>query len=149
MPSAKWTGQPGIVEAQGLFRRPADGCHADDEEVVVSKHEMLVPAVVPRVEETGGASAHGEGDVLLLALIAERAAPGKVIEVIGAAPRGHRPYPTYATGDIVIPATGWDDVIDLELADRRQQAVLAGMSGAPGDSDPDAPIMGIMPRLFG
>ncbi len=85
MPSAKWTGQPGTVEAQRLLCRPTDGCHADDEEVVVSEHEMLVPVVVTRVEETGDASAYSEGDLLLLALIAERAAPGKVVEVIGAA----------------------------------------------------------------
>lgn len=88
MPRAERTLEPALVEAQGSFGRLPDGCHTHDEEVVMSEHEVFAPAIVPRIEEADQAPPNGAGDLLLLVLIAERAAPGEVVQMSGPARSG-------------------------------------------------------------
>lgn len=66
---------------------------------------------------------------LTLSQIAERAASGKVVQVIGAASPRQWCHSTQLGGNVVGPERGGHDMIDLELADRLLQTVLARIAG--------------------
>jgi hypothetical protein len=144
VPRPQWPVQPGVVEAQRLLGCPADTCQADDEQVAVHEREVLGPAVVARVEQAVEPTARAATDLRALRGVAERAAPREIVEVVRAAPSWCGPDARERAGHVVLPHGRRDHVIDVELATRRQQAVLAGVARPQADSQSNGGVVVIM-----
>ena len=65
-----------------------------------------------------------------LGLVANGARPCVGVQVIRAASSGRRRYASDATGNVLLPEPWWNDVVDMESRNRREQAVFARIAGS-------------------
>lgn len=117
--------QARIVEAQRSLRGLADPRQADDEQIVVSEDEMLRPTIAARIEQPIGAAACSMGHLPCFGNVAEGAAPGEVVQVLGTTPLSNWAHRGELVGYVVVPESRGNYMVDVELADSGPQAVFA------------------------
>lgn len=120
----------------------AYGCRsADGEEILIDEGEVLRPAVTAWVENPNIQLTDPEDQASLFAAVAERTAPAVVVQVIRTVPAGWQIQFWQLSHQVVLPPCAWDQVIDLELAGGRVEAILTGVAGAQACNLPDQCIM--------
>ena len=87
------------------------------------------PPISPLLNPSASWVAIPLAHALTLSQIAERAAPGEIVQVIGAASPRQRCYSAQLGGNVAGPERCGHDMIDMELADRLLQTVLARIAG--------------------
>ena len=90
VPSAQRAANLADIEPQGTLRCDAYRRQARDEEIGTHECEVVGPGVVARIEKPDCMLAHTIDDMLAFTQIAEGAAPGEVIDMIGTAPTWYR-----------------------------------------------------------
>lgn len=88
MPPCERPFRPRLVEAQPYLCCSPFGRYAFEEKVRAPycEREVIRPVIMARVEESCGAPPHSMRYAIVLALIAEGAGPGVVVDVIGTTP---------------------------------------------------------------
>lgn len=133
------------IEPERALSRYSDRCDTDYEEGVVGEVEVLAPDIVTRIEEPQRVAADVMCNALLLAGVAERARPREVVEVVGAATISDRHDRRAETvRDVPGPQGRRNDMIDLKLAGRLKEAILARIAGVQARDLPDEAIVGIV-----
>lgn len=113
------------VQAERLLGGSPDACDAHNEQTVVGEDEMLRPGVVSGVEEAIGSACDPMRDLLPFRRIAEGTAPGEVAQVVRSASIRRWHHGTQPTRGVPVPERRRDDVVNVDLASRWKQAVLA------------------------
>src|SRR5688572_22127348 len=142
------------VEPERLSGGAPDAGNADDDQVVAEEGEVLGPAVAPRIKEAVRLPGYPPPDLLALGPIAEGAAPGEVLEVVrplSSTCRRHAALGPTSRGSSRgssrgRPERGRDDVVDVKLPYRWQQAVLAGIAGTEPHGETHELVSGTMQR---
>ena len=149
MSRTQWAVNLAAVETQGALRCHAHRCDAHNKEEGSQECEVLVPDIIARIKEPDGVPADAMHDLLALAQIAEAAAPGKVIDVIGSTLLGIAwDGCIEASCDEIGPEGARDDMVDLEPANGRMETILARVHRAQAHDLADKSIVRIVPVMF-
>lgn len=89
---------------------------------------MVPPAIIARIKESLDHAPESVRYPFMFAPIAEWARPREVVQVLRSATVRLRCYLWQTIVGIVRPVGRWHDVLELELANRGQEAVFADIS---------------------
>lgn len=137
----------GAIKAEYLDGDLADRGQPDDLQIFVDEDEMVRPVIDARIEEPMLLTSDPPAEVLTLASVAVRAAPGEIVEVVRAIVVGARRVVEQLTARIRRPQIGRDNMIDVETALSLQEAILARIARTQPRRQADAIIVRIVARV--
>lgn len=113
----------------------------------IDESEVLDPDVASRIVQAVLISTDPSHHLITLGGIAEGTCPGVIVNVMRTLSIWRRNQGSDATRDILQPAFGRNDVVDLESAECWQQTVLASIARPKAHGKPHKLSALIVPRL--